>query len=343
MKRYLITGGCGFLGSNIAASVVARGHEVTVFDNLSRHGSTVNLDWLRCQGAVRFVHGDIRNPSEVLQVIKDSAAEVLFHLAGQVAMTTSMRNPRLDFEINALGSLNVLEAVRQVSPETAVIYSSTNKVYGDLGSLVCQEVDRRYVLPERPYGIDEDSPLNFHSPYGCSKGAADQYMLDYARVFGLNTVVFRHSSMYGGRQFATYDQGWIGWFCAQMVHQAADAAAPAFTISGNGKQVRDVLHAKDMVELYVSAGDEVDQIRGRAFNIGGGMANSLSILELLDFLGAELGVRARVEHLPVRESDQRVFVANLSRIQSLLGWSPQIGWQEGLRKMLVWVKSHGHS
>jgi len=342
-KKYLITGGCGFLGSNIAARLLATpaSTEVAVFDNLSRKGSMANLEWLRRQGALQHIHGDIRNANDVTRAIAAFAPEVIFHLAGQVAMTTSLDNPRLDFEINVGGSFNVLEAVRHHAPKAAVIYSSTNKVYGDLESLRYTEDATRYRLADLPSGVPETLTLDFHSPYGCSKGAADQYMLDYARMFGLDTAVFRHSSMYGGRQFATYDQGWIGWFCEKVLEQAASKAAPAFTISGNGKQVRDVLHADDMVDLYLAAADLIADVRGQAFNIGGGMANSLSIQELLRFLGEELGVEPRYERLPVRESDQKVFVADLDKAKRLLRWQPKVGWQAGLRKMLEWVKSHG--
>ena len=343
MKKYLVTGGCGFLGSNIVARLVDSGAEVTVFDSLARVGSTLNLEWLRARGELTFVHGDVRNANDVWRVIEATRPEVIFHLAGQVAMTTSLQNPRLDFETNVHGSFNVLEAVRALVPRAAVVYSSTNKVYGDLESCTYEETETRYRLRDYPHGLPEQLTLDFHSPYGCSKGAADQYMLDYARMFGLNTAVFRHSSMYGGRQFATYDQGWIGWFCEKVCEQAASSATPAFTISGTGKQVRDVLHADDMVDLYLGAAEQIEAVRGQALNIGGGMDNSLSILELLAFLGDELKVKPRGERIAVRESDQRVFVADIRKAERLLGWKPSVGWREGLRKMLTWVKSNAQA
>ena len=215
--KILITCGCGFLGSNLAAEAISRGLKLTVLDNLSRLGSKENLKWLNGRGKFKFIKQDIRNQNAIKKVISELKPDVIFHLACQVAMTTSINDPKGDFEINALGSLNVLEAVRKYSPRTFVIYSSTNKVYGDLGSIRFREREKRYVAPDYPNGFSEVLPLNFTSPYGCSKGSADQYMLDYHRVFGLNTVVLRHSSMYGGRQFATYDQGWVGWFCLQAL------------------------------------------------------------------------------------------------------------------------------
>ena len=273
---WLITGGCGFVGSNLAEASLSRGDNVIVLDNLSRTGSRDNLTWLRQRHGQdwRFVEADVRDAAAIEQLIAEARPAVIAHLAGQVAMTTSLQQPRLDFEVNALGTLNVLEAVRQHSQATTVMYSSTNKVYGDLEWVHYDELETRYVATDYPNGFDENTPLSFHSPYGCSKGAADQYMLDYARMFDLATVVFRHSSMYGGRQFATYDQGWIGWFCQQALAVRSQPDREPFTISGNGKQVRDVLHAEDIVALYFEAAAQIDAARGQAFNVGGGMAQS---------------------------------------------------------------------
>lgn len=336
--RILITGGCGFLGSNLAAAALARGDGLTVLDNLSRSGARDNLGWLRSQGAFDLVEADVRDGAAIDRAVADSAPDAVFHVAGQVAMTTSLADPRRDFETNALGTFNVLEAVRARAPRAVVVYSSTNKVYGDLLQFTYAEGDLRYAVPERPAGFAEDTPLSFHSPYGCSKGAADQYMLDWHRMYGLRTVVFRHSSMYGGRQFATYDQGWIGWFCQQAVAQQRGAAAE-FTISGNGKQVRDVLHAEDMVRLYSAAVANADAAAGQAFNIGGGMANSLSLLELLGALERMTGTRLRWHRLPPRSSDQLVFVADTAKAARLLGWRPAVGTVEGLGRMLEWIRS----
>lgn len=337
--KLLITGGCGFLGSNLGAHALERGDELVVFDNLSRHGSSTNLTWLRQRGAFHFEHGDIRNPNDVSRSVATTKPDAVFHLAGQVAMTTSLANPRLDFEVNALGTLNVLEAVRAHSPEAAILYSSTNKVYGDLEQYSYYAGETRYECVDRPNGFDEETPLDFRSPYGCSKGAADQYMLDYARMFGLRTVVFRHSSMYGGRQFATYDQGWIGWFCQQAADTKASRLKKPFTISGNGKQVRDVLHSEDMTRLYFGTLARIDMARGQAFNIGGGMDNSLSLLELFALLEELADVRLLYTKLPPRECDQQVFVADLAKIRRLVGWVPQVGTRDGLARMLEWVRA----
>jgi CDP-paratose 2-epimerase len=323
--------------SNLAEEVLKKGEELCIFDNLSRLGSSENLAWLRSKGDFKFVHGDIRNPWEVERVIRDFRPDVIFHLAGQVAMTTSVQNPRLDFEVNALGTLNVLEAVRLHSPETIVLYSSTNKVYGDLSWVRYEERETRYVAPDFPEGFDESIPLDFHSPYGCSKGAADQYMLDYARMFGIRTILFRHSSMYGGRQFATYDQGWIGWFCQQALNIKRGTLKEPFTISGNGKQVRDVLHAEDMKRLYFEAVEHIDQTNGQAFNIGGGIENSLSLLELFEILEKELDVKLAYTKLPWRKSDQKVFVADVDKIWQMAGWKVSIDKNTGIRMMLEWL------
>lgn len=335
--KYLITGGCGFLGSNIAAEVLARGDELVVYENLSRVGGDKNLAWLKTLGEFRFVKANTADMETLSSTVKEYRPDVIYHLAGQVAMTTSIANPRLDFETNVLGSFNVLESVRQFSPGTTVIYSSTNKVYGDFEYFNYDETPTRYVCREFPNGFDESVHLDFHSPYGCSKGSADQYMLDYARIFKLNTVVFRHSSMYGARQFGTFDQGWISWFVQKAVETQADPSS-TFTISGNGKQVRDVLHAEDMVRLYLTAADKIDSARGNVFNIGGGIGNSLSLLELFAFLENELGVKLNYTRLPPRESDQKVFVADIAKAKRLLGWEPVVSKEDGVRRMISWIK-----
>lgn len=335
--KLLVTGGCGFLGSNLAAHAIAQGMEVCVFDNLYRHGAADNLAWLRAQGKFDFVHGDIRNANDVERTVRRFRPDQVFHLAGQVAMTTSIENPRMDFEVNALGTLNLLEAVRVHVPHAGVIYSSTNKVYGDLEQYAYREDATRYSCVDLPNGFDEKVPLDFHSPYGCSKGAADQYLLDYHRIHRLNTTVFRHSSMYGGRQFATADQGWIGWFCQVAVEAKKGIRQEPFTISGNGKQVRDVLHARDMIALYFRAATQREHVAGQVFNIGGGIANSLSLLELFALLEEFLGIRLTYRQLPPRESDQRVFVADIGKASRVLGWVPQVSAREGVKAMLDWV------
>jgi CDP-paratose 2-epimerase len=337
--KILITGGCGFLGSNLAADAIAQGDTLIVFDNLSREGSRQNLEWLNRQGAFSFEHGDIRKANDISRVVRKHKPDAVFHLAGQVAMTTSIADPVLDFEVNAIGSHNLLEAVRQYAPDAAVLYSSTHKVYGDLLQFTYKESETRFLCEEKPNGFDEQTPLNFQSPYGCSKGAADQYMLDYARIFGVKTVVFRHSSMYGGRQFATYDQGWIGWFCQKAVEIQQKKHAGPITISGTGKQVRDVLHTADMKRLYRAALSHIDSANGQAFNIGGGMQNSLSLIELFHFLEKLLDIKIDYQRLPERQSDQFVFVADTDKASRLLGWAPQVSMEEGIRGMVEWIQS----
>ncbi len=338
--KFLITGGCGFLGSNISSEILKQDHELVIFDSLYRYGSYQNLEWLKSQGQFEFIHGDIRNTNDVQRLIKVHKPDVIYHLAGQVAMTTSIVDPRMDYEVNIGGSFNLLDAVRLYSPDSTVIYSSTNKVYGDLEQFDYRETSTRYECIEKPNGFDESVNLDFHSPYGASKGSADQYMLDFARIYGLKTVVFRHSSMYGGRQYATVDQGWIGWFTQQAVNVKSNVQKKPFTISGTGKQVRDLVYASDMVDLYLKANLLIDKIKGQAFNIGGGMVNSFSLLELFNFLEKNLDVKLDYHHLPVRESDQRVFVADLSKTINLLSWKPSISKEEGVLKMIDWVQSN---
>ena len=339
MKKYLITGGCGFLGSNLASEVLRRGEMLCVYDNLSRRGGDANYAWLQGQGDFEFIRNDVRDADALAAAVVEFGPDVIFHLSGQVAMTTSIEDPRLDFETNALGTFNLLEAVRRHAPEAVVIYSSTNKVYGDLEWVSYREEETRYAAEGFPSGFDETTALSFHSPYGCSKGAADQYMLDYSRIFGLNTVVFRHSSMYGARQFSTYDQGWIGWFTQIAIDRKAGGNAPELVISGNGKQVRDVLHGDDMIRLYFQAVDHIADARGEAFNIGGGMDNSLSLLELFSLLARLTGTDLTVDqHLDPRPSDQKIFVADIGKAKRLLKWCPEVNAEDGIAQMLVWLE-----
>ena len=336
---WLITGGCGFVGSNLADALLGKGEAVAILDNLSRVGAKDNLAWLRSRHGNdwQFVEADIRDADAVARLVRETKPRAIAHLAGQVAMTTSIANPRLDFEINALGTLNVLEAVRLHSNETAVLYSSTNKVYGSLENLHYEETKTRYILSGYPNGLDESLTLDGHSPYGCSKLAAEQYVRDYHRMYGIPTMVFRHSSMYGGRQFATYDQGWIGWFCLKAL-EMENPNAEAFTISGNGKQVRDVLHAEDLINLYLSAASNIKNCAGEIYNIGGGVANSLSLLELFDELEKLTGDQMRFYCLNWRTGDQKVFIADIHKAQHQLGWVPKVSKKDGLKTMLGWSK-----
>lgn len=345
--KALITGGAGFVGSNLAAHLLQQGgHQVSAFDSLARHGASENLAWLRTLGLTDFTHGDIRNAFDVEQVVRRLEPDVIFHLAGQVAMTTSMQSPRRDFEINVLGSINVLESIRLYTPETAVIYASSNKVYGNLNHLDLVERETRY--EPRAYnpgddggtgGVNESTAIEFHTPYGCSKGAADQYMLDYARGFGLKSVVFRHSTIYGGRQFATFDQGWVGWFVRQALESQRDPNRAAFTVSGDGKQVRDLLHVSDTVQCYIAAYEHIDQTRGQAYNIGGGVENSMSLLELLLHLERRLGLKLNYTHLPWRNNDQKYFVADNGKITRATGWAPRTTKEQGIEDTIAWEGS----
>lgn len=336
--KYLITGGCGFVGSNLALEVLKRGEELYIIDNLYRHGSADNLTMLRNIGDFTYYPYDTRNLNDVETVIKEVKPDYIFHLAGQVAMTTSISNPRLDFETNTLGTFNILDSVRKYSPETVILYSSTNKVYGDFEYLNFREEETRYTCKEYPIGFPETITLDFHSPYGCSKGSADQYLLDYNRIYGIKTIVFRHSSMYGSNQHATYDQGWIGWFCQQALNIKNGLQKEKFTISGNGKQVRDVLHGSDVVNLYFTAKD-CKNAYGKVFNIGGGIENSLSLLELFSLLEKKLEIKMDYREIPWRESDQKVFIADNTKITTITGWKPLISASEGISKMVTWLET----
>ncbi|OUR98786.1 CDP-paratose 2-epimerase [Halobacteriovorax marinus] len=337
--KYLITGGCGFLGSNLAEEVLKRGDELVILDNLYRSGTEKNLEWLRTLGDFKFYRNDIRNRDDVHFCIKTEKPDVIYHVAGQVAMTTSLERPRFDFDINVGGTFNVLEAVKDHCPETVIVYSSTNKVYGDLEDYEYNESETRYSIPEFPNGLPESIGLDFTTPYGCSKGAADQYMKDWAKCFGLKTVVFRHSSIFGGRQFSTFDQGWIGWFVSRAVETQRGNLTEPFTIQGNGKQVRDVLFSEDIVKCYYAAVEHIDKTKGQSFNIGGGMENSLSILELFKHLESEMDIKLDYTQLAPRESDQKMFVADVSKAKEYFGWEPQVKTAEGLKRMIEWVKT----
>ncbi len=337
--KFLIFGGCGFLGSNLASEVLRIGGELMIFDNLSRLGSENNKLWLEGLGKFRMIQKDVRDAAAVVEAVREFKPDVIFHTAGQVAMTKSLENPRHDFETNALGTLNVLEAVRLHSPNSPVFFSSTNKVYGDLEHFHYKETATRYICEEFPQGFPESLPLDFRTPYGCSKGAADQYIKDYGLCYGLKTVVFRHSSIFGGRQFSTFDQGWIGWFVKQAVDTKHGRLKGPFTISGNGKQVRDVLFASDIITCYFDALKHLDQTAGQVFNIGGGFDNSLSLLELFHHCNEILGIQLNYQEISPRQSDQKVFIADITKAQKIYGWKPKIDKLTGLKAMIDWVDS----
>lgn len=346
--KVLITGGCGFLGSNLAAAYLQDGAEVIVIDALFRRGSAANLVWLQSIAnpeRFHFIQADLAEAEAVMAAFRLHAPfDYICHVGGQVAMTTSLTDPSRDLQTNILGTFHVLEAARALSPKALIAYSSTNKVYGDLEGLRYEETSTRYRLPDHPEGLDESLSLDFSTPYGCSKGAADQYVRDWARVYGLKTVVFRHSSIFGGRQFASFDQGWVGWFCQKAIEQQrcheAGVQPEPFTIAGTGKQVRDVLHADDLISLYRAAYRHRQQMNGEIFNIGGGGANSLSLLELFEMLADLLAIPPLSYTLtPRRASDQDCFIADIGKAKRLLGWSPAMSCREGITNMLTWTET----
>jgi CDP-paratose 2-epimerase len=334
-QKWVITGGAGFIGCHAAARLHGQGRHVVIVDNLSRRGAEANLAWLREQGITDFIKADVRDAEAMTDAVARHAdAACVLHLAAQVAVTTSVKDPREDFEINALGTFNVLEAVRAAGAGPAVLYSSTNKVYGNLEHVKVVERDGRYTYEDLPRGVDETEPLDFHSPYGCSKGAGDQYVRDYARIYGLKTVVFRQSCIYGTRQFGIEDQGWIAWFCV-----AATGGRP-FTIFGDGKQIRDTLWVGDLIDAYQAAVDRIDTVSGEIFNVGGGPNNTLSLRELVAILDAAFGKKFDPPMADWRPGDQRVFVANIDKARRLLDWSPKVSTAEGVQKLLSWVREN---
>lgn len=330
-QRVLITGGAGFIGSNVAAHYLRKGCEVVVFDNLSRVGSECNMAWLRRIGEVILVEADIRDFSALRSVMTKRPMSMVIHLAGQVAVTTSVDAPREDFEVNALGTLNLLEAIRAAKTDPILLHASTNKVYGSLDHREVEETERAYRLVELPDGVSETEPLDFHSPYGCSKGAADQYVRDYHRVYGLRSVVFRQSCIYGARQFGVEDQGWIAHFLI-----SAYAGRP-ITIYGTGKQVRDLLYVDDLVEAYDSAARAIATTAGQVYNLGGGSQNRLSLLEAVDRVERVVGRSVRIEWAEVRPGDQKVFVTDSRKATRDFRWLPRISVDRGLKQLLTWV------
>lgn len=337
--KFLITGGAGFIGCNTADRLLQQGHEVIVLDNLSRRGSDKNLAWLReTHGDTPFLHVDIRDYAALRAAIQQlSAFDVLIHLAAQVAVTTSVTHPREDFEINALGTFNVLEAVRELGIDPIVLFASTNKVYGGMDHVEVVEGATRYHYRDLPHGAPLDTPLDFHSPYGCSKGAADQYVRDYHRIYGMRTIVFRNSCIYGPRQFGIEDQGWVAWFCI------ATMLGRPITIYGDGKQIRDILYIDDLVRGFVQAIEKIDRTQGRVYNIGGGADNTLAIWsEFGPLLSTLAGRPIDVTYADWRPGDQRVFVADIRQATADFGWQPQVGVEDGITRLYRWVEANRH-
>ncbi len=334
-KTVVITGGAGFIGVNAAEAFIQDGWHVILFDNLWRKGTDLNLRYLRQKYSAEceFVLGDIRyDHYSLLHAV--GRAELVLHLAAQVAVTTSIVRPAEDFEINARGTFNLLEAVRESGNKPLVIYSSTNKVYGGMPDVICVKEATRYRFRDFPDGIAESQPLDFHSPYGCSKGAADQYVHDYGRIYDIPSVVFRQSCIYGQRQFGVEDQGWVAWFSI-----AALLNRP-ITVYGDGLQVRDLLHVDDLVNAYKAAANEPARAAGKIFNMGGGPARTLSLVELLAFLEKQMGKKIPVGHAEPRAGDQPVFVADIRKAERELNWQPKIDPLPGIEMLLKWIEEN---
>ena len=332
--KILVTGGAGFIGSNIASRGIRLGHEVVVLDNLSRRGSSWNLDWLKSLGNLEFINVDIRDSSAIQNLFNSQEFEAVIHQAGQVAVTVSVQDPRADFEINALGTLNLLEAIRLSKQNPVFVYASTNKVYGSLSPYKIYERDGQYVFEDLPNGISETVPLEFYSPYGCSKGSADQYVLDYRRIFGLKTFVFRQSCIYGPRQMGVEDQGWVAWFalCAVL--------GKPISIFGDGMQVRDVLYIDDLVDLYFSAIETDLELGSSVFNVGGGNEQAVSLLEVIQLLEEELRVSIDLEFSEWRPGDQKVYVSDIGALSGTFNWSPKVKPASGISSLLKWISQN---
>ena len=330
----LVTGGAGFIGSNLADRLLADGHRVRIFDALSRAGTERNLDWLRRRhgDALDFIHADVRDHGRLAAAA--DGAEAVFHLAAQVAVTTSLDDPAEDFAINIGGTFALLEALRAQGGATPLIFASTNKVYGDLGDLDFRCEDEAYVPVDpnvRAHGIGEARPLDFHTPYGVSKGAADQYVLDYARSFGLPACVLRMSCIYGQRQMGTEDQGWVAHFLIRALE------GKPITLYGDGYQVRDILDVADAVEAYVQAWRRIDRVKGRAFNLGGGPDNAVSLRQLLARMAELVGHRVELSWSDWRPGDQRYFVADTRAAERALGLGAKVPWRDGVARLARWL------
>lgn len=329
--KAIVTGGAGFIGCNTAARLISQGHSVVVIDDLSRKGSVKNLEWLKTQGDFEFLQIDIRDyPALEGAIRKHSDVEFIMHLAAQVAVTTSVADPRTDMEINLLGSFNLIEAVRKNDLRPFIGFASTNKVYGKMDDLRIEDLGDRYQYADVA-GADEERPLDFYSPYGCSKGAADQYIRDYSRIYNLPTAVFRMSCIYGKRQFGVEDQGWVAWFIIAAVLKQP------ITIFGDGKQVRDVLFVEDLIDLYLAAFNNPDKSAGKVFNAGGGPKNTLSLLELLAHIEKRLGEKIPLAYDDWRPGDQKVYVSDTALAESVLGWERKYDKVRGVDTLIDWI------
>jgi len=334
MKKILITGGCGFIGANAVEFYLKRNYQVIAIDNLSRVGSKQNLKWLKSlKGEFVFKKLDIRNYKSLLAFFTRHKPERILHLAGQTTLTDSVIEPREDFEVNALGTFNVLEAIRKTIPKAYLIYSSTNKVMGELVNIPIKELKSRYAF-KNVKGISETHPLNFCGPYGCSKGCGDQYVLDYARIYKLNTIVFRLSCIYGSRQFGIEGQGWLSWFIKSLFFNSQ------LTIYGNGKQVRDVLHIDDLIIAFELAFKYIRKTKGKAYTIGGGSNATLSLIEFINILEKKSGKKFNLKFKNWRVADQKVYISDLSSAKRDFDWTPTIFPKEGINRLYKWTQEN---
>tara|TARA_Y100000034_G_C6876953_1_gene401232 strand:+ start:87 stop:1130 length:1044 start_codon:yes stop_codon:yes gene_type:complete len=336
-KKIIITGGAGFIGINASKKFMDEGYDVIIFDNLSRDGTDKNLRWLmdnpeKSDGKLSFFEGDVTDFNQVKKCFSENGKiDVVLNLAAQVAVTTSVINPRKDFEVNALGTFNICEAVRKFQPDTILLNSSTNKVYGEMEEIkVIEELDK-YAYSNLKYGISEKMNLDFHSPYGCSKGAADQYIRDYSRIYNIKTVNFRQSCIYGPHQFGVEDQGWVAWFtiCASL--------KKPITIFGDGKQIRDVLFVDDLIDCYLKSIDNIEKINGKHYNIGGGPQNTLSLLQLLCLLDNFFERKINISFDDWRPGDQKVFICDIRKAEKDFGWKPTTDPKCGVEKLSKWI------
>jgi CDP-paratose 2-epimerase len=335
MNSILITGGAGFIGTNAALHFYKKNWEVSIIDNLSRKGAEINLKWLLEIGNnIKFYNCDIRDEALLRKIFNENNFDLVLHLAAQVAVTTSCLDPREDFNINALGTFNLLESIRLYSPTSFFINASTNKVYGSLKKIPIKLDKNGYKFENLEKGISESNNLDFHSPYGCSKGVADQYTIDYSKIYGLKTCTFRQSCIYGERQFGIEDQGWVAWFIIASMQRKT------ITIFGDGWQTRDILEVKDLCEAYEMAWLNKEIISGNALNIGGGYKNTLCLRNLINILEDELDINIDTLSESTRPGDQPVYISDISKANSLLKWSPKINTNDGIRNLINWVKTN---
>lgn len=330
-KRILITGGAGFVGCNAARFFGARNWNVTVLDNLSRRGTDKNLHWLRDGTSFDFEHVDVRDRAAVDRILAAGRFDAVLHLAAQVAVTTSVSDPSTDFAVNAFGTFNVLDSIRLHCPEAVFIFASTNKVYGKITNAQSELRGNRYEYVNRPHGISETEPLDFLSPYGCSKGAADQYTLDFARMYQIPATSFRQSCIYGPRQFGVEDQGWVAWFAI------ASLLGRPITIFGDGKQVRDVLHVDDLLQAYEAAIRAPEKVAAEAFNVGGGPERVLSLIDLIEMLRQRVRADIPVQWDNWRPGDQQVYISDIRKLQNALSWKPEVSVTSGITQLIDWV------